>query len=194
MSTETLTENTIQQFTEQVGQQKHAMAGATIAASAAQAVALGRACLAITAKKLSASSAKSEVQSQIIRMDTYTKALIDWCNRDATAIADFVLLRESGQPLAGKQLLCNAPTQVCRLAIEAATLLQEFRGQVAEQVQDDMEMAISLLTGAAHAAMLLLDSNLRIWPDDDLLAQFEPIRLELERQIQQLTPVARIRE
>jgi hypothetical protein len=42
--------------------------------------------------------------------------------------------------------------------------------------------------------MLLLDSNLRIWPDAALLAEYEPIRLELEKQISQLSPVRRIRK
>ena len=73
-------------------------------------------------------------------------------------------------------------------------MLQDFRPLVIEQVQDDLEMAVSLLAGTAQAAMLLLDSNLRMWPDPALLAEFEPIRLELEKQIDQLSPVQRIRK
>ena len=43
------------------------------------------------------------------------------------------------------------------------------------------------------AAMLLLDSNLRIWPDPDLLAKFEPVRASLEQEIKKLSPVDRLR-
>ena len=51
--------------------------------------------------------------------------------------------------------------------------VQGFRPLVRD-VGDDLEMAIALLTGAAHAASLLLDSNLRIWPTPSLLAKYEP--------------------
>jgi formiminotetrahydrofolate cyclodeaminase len=176
-----ITENTAQQFIAEVSDQPHAMAGAVIALSAAQAAALGRACMHIS----NADSLES--------IDGICNQLSEWCDRDAVAIAEFVALREAGDELSGQQLLCDAPAQVCRLSIEAAVILQNFRPQVSERVQDDLEMSIRLLTGAAQAALLLLDSNLRIWPEPDLLAQFEPIFLKLEQRIGQLTPVARLR-
>ena len=55
-------------------------------------------------------------------------------------------------------------------------------------------MAISLLAGAARAANLLLDSNLRIWLEPDLLAQFEPIQDALLTDIDRLSPLTRIRK
>lgn len=73
-------------------------------------------------------------------------------------------------------------------------ILQNFRPLVFEGVRDDLEMSLALLAGTAHAAMLLLDSNLRLWPEAALLDKYEPIRAELERQIHLLTPAARIRE
>ncbi|NIO42975.1 MAG: hypothetical protein GTO41_24145 [Burkholderiales bacterium] len=54
-------------------------------------------------------------------------------------------------------------------------------------------MSISLLTATAQAAMLLLDSNLRIWSEQVLLEEYEPIRADLEAEIVRLTPVPRIR-
>jgi hypothetical protein len=80
------------------------------------------------------------------------------------------------------------------LAIEAARFLEDFRTAVIERVGDDLEMSICLLTGSAQAAALLLDSNMRIWPEPDLLAQFEPLLEQTELDIRALSPVARIRE
>ncbi len=73
-------------------------------------------------------------------------------------------------------------------------MLENFRPAVDERVRDDMEMSLRLLTGAAQAALLLLDSNLRIWPEPALLAQYEPLLSQVEIEISRLSPVRRIRE
>ena len=88
--------------------------------------------------------------------------------------------------------LCRMPLEMGSLAAEAAALLQEFRPLV-RGVQDDLEMAITLLAGAAHAAGLLLDSNLRLWPEACLLAKFEPALAGLRQQAGSLRAVERIR-
>jgi hypothetical protein len=75
----------------------------------------------------------------------------------------------------------------------AAQTLQDFRSLVNERVKDDLEMSINLLTGTAQSAMLLLDSNLRIWTDPQLTNQFEPILEGLINDIEHLSPVKRIR-
>ncbi len=170
------------------------MAGAVIAASAAQAVALGLACMQISLKNRPDALDTPEVRRPIEQARAIKNSLVEWCNRDATAIAEFVALRETGNELSGRQLLCDAPSEIGRLAVQAAMILQNFRPLVFEGVQDDLEISLALLAGTAHAAMLLLDSNLRIWPEAALLDKYEPIRAELERQIHRLTPVARIRE
>ena len=188
-----VTTQTVFDFVQEVSQRQHAMAGAVIALSAGQAAALGQACLQISHDEGLNHSVQA-VENPIERLAQIKMELLQWCNRDATAIAEYVALREAGDPLAGQELLCSAPAEVCRIAIEAANILQEFRPLVGEKVRDDLEMAISLLTGAAQAALLLLDSNLRIWPDPDLLAQFEPIQDELITKIGRLSPVARIRK
>jgi formiminotetrahydrofolate cyclodeaminase len=188
-----ITENTIRQFITEVSEQHHAMAGAVIAASAAQAAALGRACMQISLERRGEALDAVDVAGRIQQITNIKNSLADWCDRDATAIAEFVALREAGDELGGQQLLCHAPAEISRLAIEVAENLQDFRSLVSEQVQDDLEMSLRLLTGAAHAALLLLDSNLRLWPDEALLDEFEPVLAELESSIRQLTPVARIR-
>jgi hypothetical protein len=120
--------------------------------------------------------------------------LLHWCDRDASAIAEFVALREAGETLTGQQLLCQAPARIGQLSIQVARILEDFRPVVCDRVQDDLEMAITLLVGTAQAAMLLLDSNLRIWPEPVLLAQFEPVQEEMAFDLGQLSPVERIRE
>jgi formiminotetrahydrofolate cyclodeaminase len=135
-----------------------------------------------------------DVTARIEQMVHIKLSLIEWCDQDATAINQFVALRESGQVATGERLLCESPVEIGRLCVEAAKMLEDFRPLVFERVQDDLEMAINLLAGAAQAAMLLLDSNLRIWPQPSLLKEFEPLRAELEQQIKHLTPAGRIRK
>lgn len=182
---------TAAQFIEEVSGQNHAMAGAVIALSAAQAAALGQACMQISLDELAADG--EGIPEQVERMAEIKSALLRWSERDADAIAEFVALRESGETLAGQQLLCSAPADVSRMSIEAAEILQNFRPLVNERVHDDLEMSISLLAGTAQAALLLLDSNLRIWPDEPLLAEFEPVVEELVTGIAALSPAKRIR-
>ena len=190
-----ITEHSLRQFWAEVTDQQHAMAGAVIAASAAQAVALATACMRLS---LAGSSGQVGVEpgagSRVERMVEIRTGLAQWCDRDATAIAEFVALRGAGQELQGQQLLCDAPAAMGRLALEAAETVQQFRPFVVEQVQDDLEMSLRLLVGVAQAALLLLDSNLRIWPEPALLARYEPVIDELTTGIGHLSPVARIRQ
>jgi formiminotetrahydrofolate cyclodeaminase len=120
-------------------------------------------------------------------------------DEDGAAITAFAALREAGQelvehPLQGKgqDRLCQMPVEVANLSAEAATLLQDFRPLV-RNVQDDMEMAITLLGGAIRGAILLLDSNLRIWPDPALLAKFEPELIRLRAWAGRVQPAERMR-
>ncbi|MGB3714461.1 MAG: cyclodeaminase/cyclohydrolase family protein [Candidatus Promineifilaceae bacterium] len=188
----TLTTQTAAQFVHEVSHKSHAMAGAVIALSATQAAALGQACMRISRDELDLDH--QAIDKQIDRLSKNIRELLQWCDRDATAIAEYVALREAGETLTGQQLLCQAPAAIGQISVQVASILQDFRPCVNERVQDDLEMAISLLAGTAQAAMLLLDSNLRIWPEPALLAQFEPIREELATDIDHLSPVDRIRE
>ncbi len=187
-----VTAQTVFDFVLGVSQRQHAMAGAVIALSAGQAAALGQACMQISSDE-ELNPALQSSESVIERLSQIKMKLLQWSDRDATAIAEYVALREAGNALAGQELLCSAPAEVCRLTIEAAKILQEYRPLVIEKVRDDLEIAINLLAGAAQAAMLLLDSNLRIWPDPVLGAKFEPILGESITEIGHLSPVTRIR-
>lgn len=181
----------VHEFIEEVSSQNHAMAGAVIALSAAQATALGQACLKIS---INLSDADSDLNSPPIEsLEMIKDELLEWCDRDANAIAEFVALRQAGEELAGQQLLCQAPAQISKLSVGAAEILKNARSVVNERVKDDLEMSISLLAGTAQVAVLLLDSNLRIWPEQALLVQFEPILSELLAAIGNIKPRQRIR-
>ena len=191
MENDTIATRRVNEFIEEVSSQNHAMAGAVIALSASQAAALGQACLHISLNLLDFMDGM--IANQIDTLVQIKSQLLHWCNRDANAIAEFVTLREAGLGLAGKRLLCKAPGQVGQLSVQAAAILKAARPLVNERVKDDLEMSISLLTGTARAAMLLLDSNLRHWPNQDLLAAFEPILSDLEFGIDKINPLKRIR-
>jgi formiminotetrahydrofolate cyclodeaminase len=183
---------TIKQFINEVSSQNHAMAGAVTAISAAQALALGQACLHITKDIDKETEIDADARSKEIA--AIKNELLQWCQQDADAIAEFAALRDAGKEQTGKRLLCEAPAAVCRITVQAAEILQDFRPAVHERVRDDMEMSITLLAGAAKSAMLLLDSNLRIWPEKELLDEFEPILAELLAKMEALSPVERLRE
>jgi hypothetical protein len=78
-------------------------------------------------------------------------------------------------------------------AIAAAMAMQDYRSHVGERSRDDLEFALTLMAGAARSALLLLDSNLRIWPLPELLAAYEPAVAHLVAGLATLQPVGRIR-
>ncbi len=184
----TVADLSARQLAGHISGQNHAMAGATIALSAALAVALGEACV-----RISASLAAQNAPAIADRLHVIQQGLLDLADEDANAIARYAALRDAGDELAGQEYLCELPERVGRWAVEAAQTLQDFRPLAHERVKDDLEMAITLLGGSARTAMLLLDSNLRIWPQPALIAKFEPLRAALEQAIAALTLPARLR-
>jgi formiminotetrahydrofolate cyclodeaminase len=187
-----LTEISLLELTEHIASQGHAMAGATIAASAAAACSLGEACLHINVPLL-ASAADSEFAERLAGQLTGIRSrLLALTDEDGAAITAFATLRAAGKTLEGQERLCQMPIEMARLSIEAACLLQEFRPLI-QLAQDDLEMAITLFSGTTRAATLLLDSNMRLWPEQDLLAKFEPRLAALWADACRVRPVERVR-
>jgi formiminotetrahydrofolate cyclodeaminase len=188
-----LTENSVHHFTDHIAGQGHAMAGATIAAAGALACSLGEACVRISRSRLEAAgeqAAAQRVAAKLVEIRGQLEALVD---EDGAAITGFETLRDAGAVRQAQDRLCRMPLEMGSLAAEAAVLLQEFRPLVLGG-QDDLEMAITLLAGAARAASLLLDSNLRLWPEAALLAEYEPALAHLREQAESVRPVERIRQ
>lgn len=186
-----ITDLSIKEFTREISFQNHAMAGAVISNAALSAVSLGFACVRNT--QLFLEDGGAPYQSRLDQLGSIQEQLLDICEKDATAIGTLVSLRNAGEEMQGQRLLCEYPTRISQLSIAAAQTLQDFRSMVNERVKDDLEMSINLLAGTAQSAMLLLDSNLRIWTDPDLANQFEPILEGLINDIDHLNPVKRIR-
>ncbi len=183
-----LTDHPFRQLTDHIAGQNTAMAGAVIAASAALACSLGEACARLNAASLG-QAATAPLAERLAAIRGQLQTLAD---EDGAAITAFAARRTAGQTLTGHEQLCQVPVDLTRLAIEAAALLQAFRPSI-QVAQDDLEMAIVLLAGAGRAAILLLDSNLRLWPDPSLLARFEPELAALRREAARIHPVERIR-
>jgi formiminotetrahydrofolate cyclodeaminase len=189
-----ISDKTIRQFITDVGDAHYAMAGAVIAAGAAQAAALGEACMQLSLENQVDKLDWASVSGRIEQMVHLKQTLIEWCDQDAKAMAELIDPAVIADELEQRRSLCESPAEIARLAIEAAAMLQDFRPHVFAQVQDDLEMALALLAGAGQAASMLLDSNLRIWSSEPaLLREFEPVLTELEQQLEQLRPLKRIR-
>jgi hypothetical protein len=187
-----LTALPVREFTAYIAGQAHAMAGATVAASAALACGLGEACARISARHLADPGQAASAKQTADRLASGRAALQGLADKDAAAITTFAAQRDAGEELAGQDRLCRLPVEIGRLVAEAGALLQDFRPLV-QVVQDDLEMAITLLAGAAHASTLLLDSNLRLWPAPTLLARYEPALAALRTQAAALKPVPGVR-
>ena len=167
------------------------MTETVIAASAAQAAALGEACMQISLDNQVDKLDWQDVTAQIEQMAHIKDTLLEWCNQEITA-------KSYGQQpdveAVNQQELCDYSAEIGRFSIEAATMLQDFRPLIFEPLSNDLEMAISLLAGATQAALLLLDNNLSRWPDEALLQEYQPLRAEIQSQVEQLILVDQIRK
>ena len=191
---ESVTKKSIRHFASHVSNRHHAMAGAVIAAAAVEAAALGEACLRISHGEIASPQDIATANAAIETVQSARQRLLDLCDDDASAIGEFAGPGDAGDEAVARHHLCQLPGEIGDLAATVAATLQDFRPLVSARVQDDMEMAIVLLTGTARGAMLLLDSNLRIWPQQMLIRVHEPRRAALEERIERLTPVKRIRQ
>lgn len=183
----------VRQAVMRIGDAQHCQAGGTIASTAALAAALAQATANVTRVEQSTPMMREAATHLQSAMGKAREACLRLADQDSDAITEFVSLRERGDVLAGYSLLCDGPRQMADLAIESAQAMQTFRAHVCERTKDDLEFALTLMSGASRAAMQLLDSNLRIWPLPELLATYEPHVARLSRELDALQPLKRIR-
>lgn len=176
-----------------IAEANHCQAGGAIAMSGALAAALAQATANTTRVDGVAGDADAAAAAMQQSMTRIRERMIVLADEDAEAITVFVELRNRGEALKGYGVLCDGPREMADLAIEATRDIQNFRAHVGERGRDDLEFAITLMAGVARAAMQLLDSNLRIWPLPDLIAQYDPHVQRLITAIDALTPMQRIR-
>ncbi|MCU0509693.1 MAG: cyclodeaminase/cyclohydrolase family protein [Anaerolineae bacterium] len=187
-----LTDHSVNDFGSYVAGQSHAMAGATIAASAALACALGEACARISTSRLEDWDNCARAEGLADQLGSTRATLTSLADLDGEALLAFEAAAAAGRAAEGKDHLCRLPLEIGVAACSAAAALQAFRPLV-RGVQDDLEMAITLLSGAGRAAALLLDSNLRIWPEPELLAAYEPELARLRQALAGLEPATSVR-
>ena len=185
-----LTDNSLRHFTDHIAGQGHALAGATIAATGAMGCGLGEACVRISAARLEAAGQQAASQQAAARLAEIRRQLMDLSDEDGAAITSFEATQDGGTALQDR--LCHMPVEMGIRSAEAATLLQAFRPLV-RGVQDDLEMAITLLQGAVRASCLLLDSNLRLWPESVLQVKYEPALAELRARAVTVKPAKQVR-
>ncbi|MBM4425249.1 MAG: cyclodeaminase/cyclohydrolase family protein [Chloroflexi bacterium] len=163
---------------DEIRHRNHATAGFTTGLAGA-AAALGQACVGISG-------------GSTVRLGELVIALQNVADDDANALGRLLVLREQGREEEGWEALEAIPAAMADLACEAAELLQGFRPQVVNQVADDLEFAIVLLSAAAHSSLLIVESNLRHWRAPALHAKFGPEVERLSNRIAALTPVDHI--
>jgi hypothetical protein len=102
-----------------------------------------------------------------------------------SALAEYTLYLQQDKS-ASQHPMCESYAKVCQLSIDVVNLLQEFRPSVLEELHDDMEIAIQLLTGITKAASTLLNGKLKNCSDKSLLQKYEPVLENLKAQIDRL--------
>lgn len=180
-----ITEDTIRQTIANISDQHHAMTGAVIALSAAQAAALGEACMQISLDHQVDTLNWHDVTMRIAQMARLKDNLLEWSNQNGQAIIERMLLRAPDSDITSQHFWCESAAEIGRLCIEAIQLLQDFRPLTFKDVQDDLEITINLLIGTAENAALLLTNNLNIWPQSPLRGEYEKVLAAVKYQIEQ---------
>lgn len=191
-----ISHSTVRGAAARIGEADHCQAGGAIALSAALAAGLAQATANSSLAEQPAAEATRAAEAARHMQSFQARARAEFlrlADQDANAITEFVALRTQGEALRGYELLCDGPRDLADLAVAAAQEMQAFRAHVGEHARDDLEFAVTLMTGAARAAMQLLDSNLRIWPLPELLTRYEPEVTRLVAALATLRPVERIR-
>jgi hypothetical protein len=182
-----ISEKTFRQIINDISNQYYPMTGAVIATMATQAAALAEACMQISLDNQVDKLNWQEATAQIGQMAHIKETLLEWCNQHTNQMTKHMIqFNHNLEPKS--RLLPDHLAEISSLSIQAAKILQDFRPLAFEQVNDDIEMALNLLTMTAKNALLLLGSSTYRWSDEAMLAEYEPVRVRLEEQLKQLTP------
>ena len=184
---EGLTEGSLRELSAHIAGQSHAMAGATIAASGALACGLGKACVRISRPRLEAVEEQAAAQRIAVRLFEICGQLEALVDENGAAITGFETLRDAGAVRQAQDRLCRMPLEMGSLAAEAAALLPGVQA-AGPRCPGRPGNGNHAAGRRPRAASLLLDSNLRLWPEPMLLAEFEPALAGLRQQAARLRP------
>ena len=182
MELKIVTEMTIRQFVAKVSNQQHAMSGAVIAVAAAQAAALGEACVQISLDNQVDKLDWHGVSQRIAQIAELKEELIKCYDYETNVITDhldYMVTDKSVSP----HIVFESGVHVGQLILKVIQLLEEFRPSVFSDLKNDFDITVKLLLGAAQSNGLLLNSYLQLWPDPTLVAEYEPQWAELAQQL-----------
>ena len=178
-----LTNKTVRQYVDTISDQYYPMTGSVIAVMAAQAAGLAEACIQISLDNQVDKLDWQDVTTRIGQMAHLKNTLVEWSNQDIpTDRNDNSLATDPGNQLR----LLDYATEIAKLSLGAAKILQDFRSMAYVNIKNDLDIATHLLTSTAQTASLLLKHNLDITSDATLVQKYEPILMDLKQQIDQL--------
>ena len=179
-----LTNKTVRQYIDAVSDQYYPMTGPVIALMAAHAAALAEACMQLSLDHQVDKLDWQDVTGRIGQMAHFKDTLVEWSNQDiASGRIDDALAAVNGYRLA----LCDYSTEIAKLSTQAVRVIQDFRPLTYRQVAGDLDIAVSLLTGTARAALQLLADNLTVEIGSDSVQKYRVVMADLTSQLAQLT-------
>ena len=174
-----VTEKSLAEFTKYISDEHQAMAGTVIAANAAQAVALGEACIQISLDHQIDQLDWNQVNGKIEQMRHLKESLLTWVDQESGASSS-----DYEASAIDPSRLCERPFDIARLAFEAIDVLSEFRPEAYHQLSDKIDVAIQLLLGIVNGALHLLDTALmQAFPE--LKAMYATKRAQLQLRLRQ---------
>lgn len=184
-----ITEKTVRQFVNDISDEQYVMPGTVIAASAAQAVALGEACMQISLDNQVDKLDWQDIMSRIEQMVHIKNMLIEWSDQEANASAKFhaFVPEGNGHLRQVTQTPPESPVEMARLSLQAIQMLKDFRPLAFRDVSASLDIAVYLLAGTARAALCLLNTNLSYLSDAKFQAEYRLIASTLQAQIDQVT-------
>lgn len=178
-----ITERTVRDFIKIVSDEHYLLPGAVIAASAAQATALGEACMQISLENQVDILNWPDVTARIQQMVHIKNTLLEWADQDALTLVDYNSDMSNGAKSTNRKVLAEGPLEMTRLILSATRLLQEFQPLAFQKLKEKSMVAVYLLMGAAQAAVHLVETRLQEWEDPHYLREYNSTVAQLKQQI-----------
>ena len=178
-----MTSKTIQQFVKEIGDQHHVLAGTVIATSAAQAAALGEACMQISLDHQVDSLDWQDVTTRIGQMVHLKNRLLEGADQAAALMAEVENGPSNQISAEVLRTVFEIPAEVTRLCLAGVFALQAFRPLVLNHLAGNLTIAVRLLLGGAEAALLLLQTELTRWEASGPADGYGAVLAELNSQV-----------
>ncbi len=174
-------EKVIADLVKDVSDQHYVMSGTITAITAAQATALGEACMQISLENQLDTLNWSDVTARIEHMGNVKKSLLEWSEQDMKAMATYNQSLVNNVMPIGRQTLAESAAEIARLSLVAVEMLQDFQHMAYNDMREKLMVAVHLLLGSAQAAIHLLGSYLDEWNNPNFVLEYKPV-LDLLKQ------------